>query len=245
VGPSDGRPVLFIHGSPGSWDNYLDVIDYLDSRKGSADSAQTDSATEPLLLIFYDRPGFSRTSPANPLPDLRLQAEAARAVLKHYSSRPAITVGHSYGGPVAVELALIAPEVVHSLVLVGASVDPSLEELRWYNYVAEALDFMLPTELVNSNEEMLPVKADLRKQKETLAEAEKMPPVYMLHGTDDSLVPVENVNYVFSMLKGRSPFLCLRTLAGEDHFIPWTDAELLAATVRQAQTALCDSEYRY
>ncbi|MCB1168987.1 MAG: alpha/beta hydrolase [Leptospiraceae bacterium] len=242
VGPSTGRPVLFIHGSPGSWDNYLDVIGYLDS---SSEPTEKEGDSEPLLLIFYDRPGFSRTSPSRALPDLKGQAEAARTVLQHYSSRPAITVGHSYGGPVAMELALMAPEAVSSLVLIGASVDPSLEELRWYNYAAQALSPVLPTELVNSNEEMLPVKADLKKQEETLKEARKMPPVYVLHGTDDSLVPVENVNYIYSMLKGRSPLLCIRTLRGEDHFIPWTDARLLAETVREAQSGRCEAEHSY
>lgn len=264
VGPEDGQPVLLIHGSPGSWDNYLDLIQHF---QGRAPSMPEDSSTEPgtgdsessqtsptpasdekqqeYLLIFYDRPGFGRTTPARALADLTAQSEVAHAVLKHFSSRAAVVVGHSYGGPIAIQMALDGPDSVQSLVLVGASVDPALEELRWYNHAANWFSGILPGALIRSNLEMLPLKKQLQSQKDQIDQRRNMPPVYVLHGTDDSLVPVENANYVYSMFASRSPFQCIQTLEGKDHFLPWNDAKRMANTIRMAARENCPVSETY
>lgn len=223
VGPADSQPVLFIHGSPGTWDNYLEVIPHL---------------SEP-LMIFYDRPGFGKTTPAVSLPDLKAQSEAALAVLDQFSSQKALVVGHSYGGPIALQIALDYPERTAAVLLLAASVDPELEELRWYNHLTSALAFIIPGELVRSNDEMIPLKEQLVHQRRSLQEKQSFPPVYVMHGTDDSLVPVENVNYVYDQISPKANLRCLKVIESEDHFIPWTNPELLSDFIRQALQGRC------
>ena len=78
--------------------------------------------TEPVLrdrlrLIRYHRRGFAGSSRLDgPLPISR-QAADCRALLRHLGVQRAHVVGHSYGGAIALQLALDAPEAVRSLSL--------------------------------------------------------------------------------------------------------------------------------
>jgi pimeloyl-ACP methyl ester carboxylesterase len=88
-------------------------------------------------LIAYHRRGYTGSSPtAGPI-SLEEQASDCGALTRHLGVRSAHVVGHSFGGAVALQLALDAPELVHSLALlepalmVGASGAPyraSLEQ---------------------------------------------------------------------------------------------------------------------
>jgi pimeloyl-ACP methyl ester carboxylesterase len=78
-------------------------------------------------LITYHRRGYGGSDPASGPVTLARQAADCRALLAHLGVARAHVVGHSFGGCVALQLALDTPEVVHSLVLlepalaVGAS----------------------------------------------------------------------------------------------------------------------------
>jgi 3-oxoadipate enol-lactonase len=68
-------------------------------------------------LIRYHRRGYAGSShPSGPASTVR-QAADCRALLAHLGVERAHVVGHSSGGAIALQLALDAPEVVHSLVL--------------------------------------------------------------------------------------------------------------------------------
>jgi pimeloyl-ACP methyl ester carboxylesterase len=77
------------------------------------------------------------------------QAAACRALLHHLGAEPAHVVGHSFGGCIALQLALDAPEVVHSLavlepgLMVGASGqsyrEALLQNMRRYREVGAAV----------------------------------------------------------------------------------------------------------
>src|SRR3990170_785764 len=98
-----GEPVVLIHGSHIA-DTFAPLM------------------TEPVLrdrlrLIRYHRRGFAGSSrPDGPLPISR-QAADCRALLRHLGVQRAHVVGHSYGGAIALQLALDAPEAVRSLSL--------------------------------------------------------------------------------------------------------------------------------
>jgi pimeloyl-ACP methyl ester carboxylesterase len=73
-------------------------------------------------LIAYDRPGFGNSSrPAAPVP-IAEEAANARALLRHLGVEHAHVVGHSYGGAVALQLALDFPESVTSLALLEPAI---------------------------------------------------------------------------------------------------------------------------
>ena len=84
-------------------------------------------------LIRYHRRGYAGSSRASGPVSVARQAADCRALLRHLGVERAHVVGHSYGGAVALQLALDTPGVAHSLALlepalmVGASVVPPFE----------------------------------------------------------------------------------------------------------------------
>ena len=76
-------------------------------------------------LVRYHRRGFAGSAPV-PVPfSIAQQAADCRALLRHLGIERAHMVGHSSGGAMALQLALDAPEVVHSLALL----EPALTDV--------------------------------------------------------------------------------------------------------------------
>lgn len=86
-------------------------------------------------LVLYHRRGYGSSSRASGTVSVAQQAADCRALLRHLGLERAHVVGHSYGGAVALQLALDTPGVVHSLALlepalmVGASAEGYRESL--------------------------------------------------------------------------------------------------------------------
>jgi pimeloyl-ACP methyl ester carboxylesterase len=74
--------------------------------------------------ITYDRRGFGRSAPPEPVAtsDLRDHVEDATALLTGLAAAPAVVIGRSTGGQIAVALAHHHPEVVRALVLLEPAV---------------------------------------------------------------------------------------------------------------------------
>lgn len=68
-------------------------------------------------LIRYHRRGYGGSDAIPGDVSIASQAADAKALLNALGIRRAHVVGHSYGGAIALQLALDAPELVHSLVL--------------------------------------------------------------------------------------------------------------------------------
>lgn len=205
-GSEQAPPVLFVHGSPGSWDAYKD---YLLDRELS----------ERAQLIAIDRPGFGESGAGEAVPSLEQQAACALSALAlNRSGQPAVLVGHSLGGPVVARAAMDAPEAVRGLLLLSASIDPGQEELRWYNRLADlrAVRWLLPEGARTSNDEILPLRGELDAMMPGWSAVQA--PVVVLHGDADRLVPVENADFAGKMV----PHAEVHRMPGEDHFIPWT-----------------------
>lgn len=117
----DGEPVLLIHGALIAA-SFLPVMD--------------ESSLASYRLIRYHRRGYAgSTAPDGPL---ERQAADAVALLRHLGVERAHIVGHSGGGRIALQLALDAPEVVHSLVLLEpAGVGPVPSTADFFEEVME------------------------------------------------------------------------------------------------------------
>jgi pimeloyl-ACP methyl ester carboxylesterase len=144
-----GEPVLLIHGAHIA-DAYAPLL------------------AEPALgsryrLIAYHRRGFAGSSRAPTPFSIAEQAADAAAVLRHLNVDQAHVVGHSSGGAIALQLALDAPAVVHSLVVLepallmvpsgeqfGAAVAPVVAAYEAGDKAA-AVDGFLRTALENPN----------------------------------------------------------------------------------------------
>jgi pimeloyl-ACP methyl ester carboxylesterase len=102
VGSASGGPVLLIHGA------------FLATAYAPL-CAESVLATRE--LIRYHRRGYAGSSHPSGPASIARQAADCRALLAHLGVERAHVVGHSSGGAIALQLALDAPEVVHSLVL--------------------------------------------------------------------------------------------------------------------------------
>ena len=204
--------ILFVHGSPGTWEAYRGYLD---------DPALRAAAR----LIALDRPGFGGSARGRAEPSLERQAAAAAAVLEAEPGPPALVVGHSLGGPIAARLAVDRPDLVAALVLVAPSIDPDLERHRWYNVAGSwrLVQLFLSGDMVTSNRELWPLRGELGALTPGLAEVTV--PVTVIQGDDDDLVPPANADFVrraFSKVTVE-----VRRVPDEGHFVLWTRPELI------------------
>ncbi len=211
--------LIFVHGTPGNakaFERYL-----LDPLPG-------------FESVSVDRPGFGKTQPHTPLPELRDQALALEPLLVERDGAWPILIGHSLGGPIIARVAAEFPDRVGGLVILAGSLDPSLEKISWYQRVANFafVPHMIPRVLRNSNRELYPLKRELEVLQPLLAKITC--PVLIVHAPDDSLVPYENVAYMKENFS-EGVIREVVVLQGKDHFIPWNaEAEIREAILRLA-----------
>lgn len=224
TGSPEGPLILFVHGTPGSWNDFAGVM---------GDEALRSRA----WMVSVDRPGWGGSVGAGLRPELGAQARALGAVLDEAPGRrPAILVGHSYGAPVAALLAMEEPERVGALVLVAGSIDPELEKATWYQRLGRTrlVRWMVPEVLVRADEEIV----DLRPQLEALLPrwGDLTIPVVVIQGEKDRLVPPANADFAARQLSHAS--LEMQRIADQGHLIPWQKPEL----IRDALLALLEAE---
>jgi len=196
--------VVFLHGTPGSWKAFAGYL------------AQAELAKR-ARLIAVDRPGFGKSGYKALLPSLARQAELLNPLLDlDTTGCGAILVGHSLGAPLAVRMAMDYPEKIGGLVLIAPSLDPDLEDPRWYNRLAtyKAVSWAVPTPLILANREVMLLQGELREMMplwRTLST-----PVTLIQGEKDKLVMPENADFAERMVQ--SPLKMVR-VPEAGHFI--------------------------
>lgn len=205
--------LLFVHGTPGSWDAFKHYL-------------KNKELLQNYRIISVDRPGFGYSDFGNAM-NLTQQTEIIAAWMDSINNNKSfIIIGHSLGGPMAVKLAAARPQYTKAIVLLAPSLDPSLEKPeKWRPVLFKTpLNYLVPGALRPSNEELWYLKKDL---KDMLGEYEKIIcPVYVLHGNKDMLVPYANVAFAEKMLTKTDSFV-LTTFEKENHFIVWTREKVI------------------
>lgn len=97
-----GFPVLLLHQTPRSWDEYRDALPLI-GRHGRA--------------IAIDTPGFGDSEPLPGMPTIEGWAAAALQLLSALAVERFAVVGHHTGAAIAVEIAARAPDRVAAAVL--------------------------------------------------------------------------------------------------------------------------------
>lgn len=152
VSGSDSLPTLvFIHGSPGSWMNYM---------KFMWDSAMLQK----FRMVAIDRPGFGFSNFGKAM-HLQEQAAMILPVLqKLKNDQPLFLAGHSYGGPLSVILAADDPQLFEAIVIIAGALDINQEAKETWRKImnVQPMYWGLPGAFGPSNTELLYLKKDLQ-----------------------------------------------------------------------------------
>lgn len=210
------QAILFVHGSPGSMDAYLDYM---------ADTALLQRAD----LITFDRPGFGNSGFGVSEPSLARQADLVADMMRPLGYKRYYLVGHSYGAPVILQAAVRHPQQVAGLCLIAGSVSPTLEpkNVSWRKWIdLPLLRDLLPVSMRVSNEELMSLKQDLTMVEDDWQNLSM--PVSVIHGSADALVPFANLDYAKLQLVSSDSVL-IKVFPGESHFILWTQQQQVSA----------------
>ena len=199
--------LFFVHGSPGSWDAYKQYLQDAD------------------LLIKYrmvsiDRPGFGYSQ----FGDAKNLVEQSNIISPLIDSlqngKPIYIIGHSLGGPLAVQMVADHPDNFQGMVLLAAAVDLKEEpKEKWRGFFySTPFQYLLPGAFRPSNEEIWYLKKDLIELANQFTNITCK--VWIVHGDKDNFVPVGNANFAKEKLI-HAKSVSVTILPGAPHFIPW------------------------
>ena len=118
VSKGAGRPVVFIHGNPGSHQDFSKTI--------------FGDVSESYRAIAFDRPGHGCSERVNGTTvTVEVQARLLRDALRQLSIERPIIVGHSWGGAVALAMALDGQQDLTGLVLLAPAAYPG-DPAQWW-----------------------------------------------------------------------------------------------------------------
>ncbi len=207
-GNGDSLPTLvFIHGSPGSWMNYMKFM-------------WDSSIRKKFRIVAIDRPGFGYSDFGKAV-HLQEQAALIMPVLqKLKTNQPMFLAGHSMGGPVLVKLAADNPSMFETIVIIAGSIDASQEKTEtWRKVMANRpMYWALPGAFGPSNIEILYLKKDLLPLQSDFKNISCN--ILFVHGDKDTWVPIENIAFGEKMMTNAKS-ISADTLKGADHQIPW------------------------
>lgn len=213
-----GALAVFIHGSPGSWNAFIDYM-------------KIESLLEHVDILAIDRPGFGYSDFGIAETSLKKQAKLLNAVISQFDQEKKILIGHSLGGPIIARLAMDYPSSYNGLIFIAPSIDPEMEKDEWYrNIIKSGIGKLFtPTEFIVSNEEIMPLKNELEIMV-PLWNNIRIPSV-VIQGANDLLVPKENADFAKKMLP--DSLVTINLLEGENHFIPWTNVGVITEAIYQ------------
>lgn len=225
MGDVSARPLVFVHGSPGSWEGWVHFLN-------------DPELTANYQVIAIDRDGYGGSGAGVSEPSLKAQAEDTIEILDFIGARqPAIFVGHSYGGPLIAKIAMMNPARTAGLVFVAASVSPDLEKTKWFQIPAMwwPIKSLIPTDLRVCNEEILALKAELTAMMPDWKNISAK--TALIQGNQDPRVAPENLDFLVSHLNSKSVVKVFR-ISDMNHFVPWKRPDLIKQAIEAVHAAL-------
>jgi len=213
TGNTQNPTLIFVHGSPGSWNAFKEYL-------------QDTTLLKKYRMIAIDRPGFGY-SDFGEAQNLTTQSQIISSFIKQIDNKqPMILVGHSYGGPMVAKLAADNPSWYKHIVILAGSLDPKAENPeKWRTIVKSVpLRYLVPGALRPSNDELWWLKKDLVSLAPELKKITCA--VTIIHGTKDALVPFSNVAFM------KKSFITAKSIDSiiideANHFIPWSHYEMV------------------
>lgn len=183
---SDTLPMLLlIHGAPGAWWGYMNMLD--------------DTLLQKKFhIVSVDRPGYGNSwlKRRKPVSSIEKQAQCLLSVFElNHSKEPAIVLGRSYGAPIAAAMAAMRPEEVKQLIMVSPVIDPEKEKFYWFSKYGRnrLVQLFLPREFNTATAEKYEHSGELRKM---LPIWEKLTmPVVVIQGGNDWIGDPVNIEF--------------------------------------------------
>ena len=205
--------IVFVHGSPGSWNAFTQYM-------------KDKDLLSKYRMISIDRPGFGNSDFGKAEP-LKEQSALISPLFNDWKNgKPFYLVGHSLGGPIIIQLYADNPGLVDGLVLLAASVDPAEEKKESWRYIMDGalMRYFMPGAFRPSNRELMFFKKDVYDLQDKFAVVKSK--VYIVHGSKDTFVPPGNAAYAAKKLMNASSVETIM-IKGADHFIPWQHYDMI------------------
>ncbi len=177
--------LLLIHGAPGAWWGYMNMLD--------------DTVLQKKFhIVSVDRLGYGNSwlKRRKPIGSIETQAQCLMSVLDlNKSKEPAIILGRSYGAPIAATMAAMAPEKVKQLIMVSPVIDPDNEKFYWFSKYGRnrLIQLFLPKEFNTATAEKYVHSDELRKM---LPVWKKLTmPVVVIQGGNDWIGDPANIEF--------------------------------------------------
>jgi len=222
IGADTLPTLLLIHGAPGGWFGYMNMLD--------------DSLLQRNFhIVAVDRLGYGKSRRKNQraVTSIQKQAQSLLPLLDKISARqPVIVVGRSYGAAIAAQLTLYAPEKVKYLCMVAPPIDPAKEKIFWFSRAARyrVVQWFLPRMFIVATAEKFAHAAELRELEPKWRQLNT--PLTVLQGGKDWIADPLNLDFAKKHIKCKKARFMFLPNAG--HFITQTHANLLKKVIFEA-----------
>lgn len=201
--------LVFFHGSPSSlsaWDGYL------------VDTTLRASAN----MYAIDRPGYGYSNFGDEMTSIDTQAQIMSAIINQHKLDNVITIGSSYGGPLAARVAYINPKV-KAVVMISPAIDPDKEKDIWASRFTQ---WKLTRWLVPTGYRVAGDEKTVHAEELALIERDWKSlsiPVLHIHGDIDDIVPYENIHFSTKNFQN----IEVISISEKGHEIAWKNPELI------------------
>lgn len=219
IGNDSAQRVILVHGSPGNWNNFYNVLD-------------DDSLSKDHYIIAIDRYGYGLTEGTHGEPDLSIHAGYIHEFCKpSKGGKKPILVGHSLGGPIVIKSAIDYSHDLTGVISLAGSFDPKLEPNEWFRGLFKVFPFNLlfSRDLKASNDELFTHRSELEKMGRDWSKINCK--VTIIQGGKDNLVAPGNFEFAKKKLTGKNVILTF--IPNEDHFIPFMHPEPLLNAIEE------------
>ena len=219
VGEAKRAVVVWIHGTPGGWNDIGKLM-------------VKEDFTRSTLFVSIDRPGWGRSQfKDNPrlVTEFSEIARLIRPLLhelkKEAPDVPLILAGHSWGGSVVPAVATAFPHCVDGLAIFAAGLDPELTRPRWYNRFANThlVKLLLGKGMLDANVEMYALSPEMKSLLPHWGEISL--PTVVVQGMKDPLVNHKNADFAQQVLNPANSHVL--KVEQQDHFLHINGIELI------------------
>jgi pimeloyl-ACP methyl ester carboxylesterase len=184
------KPLLvLVHGAPGRWYSSINLFD------------------DSLLLSHYqilafDRPGYGKSGSGHSVTSIEEQTEHLAVLIRHFNptQQPVTVTGHSYGTAIAACYAMLYPDRVQKLILLGSCIDPAKEKYFWFSYANKlgVIQHFIPKPFNMATDEKFTHRKELKK---IMPGWENIKcPTFVVHGKKDWIADTANAWFAYQKI---------------------------------------------